>query len=135
MTAQTNFRPRVRRPLTILVLGAAKKVHNSDLVMSDRQTESWRQQFSAQGIVGEIIGKRLKMLLAQVETLARFRACYLDWKLQVPTIPGCAPTASIPMSATKARPGRSYIAAPCPRASRRRPIWVPSASRPGRLIW
>ncbi len=58
----------------VLDFGTTGKLRNSDLVMYDRQTESWWQQFLGEGIVGEMTGKRLKMLPARVESLARFRA-------------------------------------------------------------
>ncbi len=71
----------------VLDFGTTGKLRNSDLVMYDRQTESWWQQFLGEGIVGEMTGKRLKMLPARVESLARFRARYPDGKVQVPTNP------------------------------------------------
>ena len=72
----------------VLDFGTTGKLRNSDLVMYDRQTESWWQQFLGEGIVGEMTGKRLKMLPARVESLARFRVRYPDGKVQVPTNPG-----------------------------------------------
>ena len=72
----------------VLDFGTTGKLRNSDLVMYDRQTESWWQQFLGEGIVGEMTGKRLKMLPARVESLARFRARYPDGKVQIPTNPG-----------------------------------------------
>ncbi len=72
----------------VLDFGTTGKLRNSDLVMYDRQTESWWQQFLGEGIVGEMTCKRLKMLPARVESLARFRARYPDGKVQVPTNPG-----------------------------------------------
>jgi hypothetical protein len=72
----------------VLDFGTTGKLRNSDLVMYDRQTESWWQQFLGEGIVGETTGKRLKMLPTRVESLARFRARYPDGKVQIPTNPG-----------------------------------------------
>jgi len=72
----------------VLDFGTTGKLRNSDLVMYDRQTESWWQQFLGEGIVGEMTGKRLTMLPARVESLARFRTRYPDGKVQVPTNPG-----------------------------------------------
>ncbi|MEE2970884.1 MAG: DUF3179 domain-containing (seleno)protein [Pseudomonadota bacterium] len=57
----------------LLDFGTTGKLRKSDLVMYDRQTESWWQQFIGEGIVGEMTGKRLKMLPARVESLANFR--------------------------------------------------------------
>ncbi len=44
------------------------KLRNSDLVIWDRQTESWRQQFLGETIVGEMTGTRLKALPARLES-------------------------------------------------------------------
>jgi hypothetical protein len=56
-----------------LTFGTTGKLRHSDLVMYDRQTESWWQQFLGEGIVGFYTGKRLKALPSRVESLARFR--------------------------------------------------------------
>jgi hypothetical protein len=57
----------------VLDFGTTGKLRNSDLVMYDRQTESWWQQFSGTGIVGEMNGKVLKMIPSRLESFARFR--------------------------------------------------------------
>lgn len=57
----------------VLEFGTTGKVRHSDLVMYDRQTESWWQQFVGQAIVGEMTGTLLKMIPARVESVARFR--------------------------------------------------------------
>ncbi len=64
--------------------GTTGKLRNSDLVMYDRQTESWWQQFLGEGIIGEMTGKRLKMLPVRVESFARFRARGVGGKVLVP---------------------------------------------------
>ena len=56
-----------------LEFGTTGKLRNSDLVMYDRQTESWWQQFMGESIVGELTGKRLKMLPSRIESFARFK--------------------------------------------------------------
>ena len=56
-----------------LTFGTTGKLRNSDLVMYDRQTESWWQQFLGEAIVGEMLGHRLKALPSRVESFARFR--------------------------------------------------------------
>ena len=43
----------------MLDFGTTGKLRDSDLVMYDRQTESWWQQFSGEALVGELAGKRL----------------------------------------------------------------------------
>jgi len=57
-----------------LDFGTTGRLRNSDLVMYDRQTESWWQQFLGEAIVGKLTGKRLKILPVRVESFAKFKA-------------------------------------------------------------
>lgn len=58
----------------LLDFGTTGKLRNSDLIMYDRQTESWWQQFTGQGIVGQLAGAQLAFLPSQVLSFADFRA-------------------------------------------------------------
>ncbi len=49
----------------VLDSGTTGKLRNSDLVIYDRQTESWWQQFLGLAIIGEMTGKMLKMFPAR----------------------------------------------------------------------
>jgi hypothetical protein len=75
----------------VLDFGTTGKLRNSDLVMYDRQTESWWQQFLGEGIVGAMTGRKLKMLPARMESLARFRRRAPDGQVLVPADPGMRP--------------------------------------------
>jgi hypothetical protein len=90
----------------VLDFGTTGKLRKSDLVMYDRQTESWWQQFIGEGIVGEMTGKRLKMLPARVESLANFRRRFKTAKVLVPNRPGMRPYGRNPYAGydTMARP-------------------------------
>jgi len=68
----------------ILDFGTTGKLRNSDLVMYDRQTESWWQQFSGEAIVGAMTGKELEMLPSRLESWERFRARAPEGKVLVP---------------------------------------------------
>jgi hypothetical protein len=57
----------------VLDFGTTGNLRNSDLVMYDRQTESWWQQFGGQGIVGRYSGVRLRQLPSRVVAWAQFR--------------------------------------------------------------
>jgi hypothetical protein len=57
----------------VLDFGTTGKLRKSDLVMYDRQTESWWQQFLGMGIVGKMTDKSLKILPARLESWANFR--------------------------------------------------------------
>jgi hypothetical protein len=80
----------------ILDFGTTGKLRNSDMVMYDRQTESWWQQFTGTGIVGEMTDTKLKMLPARVESLAKFRARYPNGKVLVPSDPNFRPYGNNP---------------------------------------
>jgi len=67
--------------------GTTGKLRNSDLVMYDRQTESWWQQFLGEGIVGEMTGKRLAVLPARLESYENFKKRSPDGLVQVPNSP------------------------------------------------
>ena len=71
----------------VLDFGTTGKLRNSDLVMYDRQSESWWQQFSGQAIVGKMTGKTLKMLPSRQESFARFRARAPNGKVLVSNQP------------------------------------------------
>ena len=75
----------------VLDFGTTGKLRNSDLVMYDRQTESWWQQFLGEAIAGEMTGKILTMLPSRLESLARFRARAPKGTVQVPTNPSMRP--------------------------------------------
>ncbi|MCA1674045.1 MAG: DUF3179 domain-containing protein [Actinobacteria bacterium] len=59
-----------------LTFGTTGNLRRSDLVMWDRQTESWWQQLSADAVVGELTGERLKVLPSQTLSWADFRATF-----------------------------------------------------------
>jgi hypothetical protein len=50
----------------VLDFGTTGNLRNSDLVMYDRQTESWWQQITAEAVVGELTGARLEVLPSQI---------------------------------------------------------------------
>ena len=58
------------------------------MVMYDRQTENWWQQFLGQGIVGEMTGKRLKTIPARLESFANYKKRAPGGDVLVPNDPG-----------------------------------------------
>jgi Protein of unknown function (DUF3179) len=60
----------------VLDFGTTGNLRDSDLVMWDRQTESWWQQLTGEAIVGELTGKHLAMLPATIVSWAEFRGRY-----------------------------------------------------------
>ncbi|MEE9587895.1 MAG: DUF3179 domain-containing protein [Hyphomicrobiaceae bacterium] len=71
----------------VLEFGTSGKLRNSDLIMYDRQTQSWWQQFTGEAIAGSLTGKELKMLPARLEAYERFVARHPDGEVLVPTNP------------------------------------------------
>ena len=57
----------------LLDFGTTGMLRKSDLVMYDRQTESWWQQFTGQAIVGELVGTELEQVPAQIVAFEAFR--------------------------------------------------------------
>ena len=64
--------------------GTTGKLRNSDLVMYDRQTESWWQQFMGLAIVGDMNGTRLTPYPSRLESFARFKERHPDGMVQIP---------------------------------------------------
>ena len=54
--------------------GVSGNLRNSDLIMWDRQTQSWWQQFTGEAIVGELTGRRLTFLSATIISWSDFKA-------------------------------------------------------------
>ncbi len=56
----------------ILTFGTTGKLRHSDLIMWDRQTESWWQQFTGAAIVGEMMGSLLPIVPSRLESFENF---------------------------------------------------------------
>jgi len=65
----------------VLDFGVSGKLRNSDMIMYDRQTESWWQQFVGRGIVGEMTSVELKRLPARVIPFSSFKSSFPDGKV------------------------------------------------------
>jgi hypothetical protein len=53
--------------------GTTGSLRRSDLVMYDRKTETWWQQITAEGIVGELTGVKLEVLPSQILSWGEFK--------------------------------------------------------------
>ena len=65
----------------VLDFGVSGKLRHSDMIMYDRQTESWWQQFVGHGIVGDMTGAELKRLPARVIPFSAFQHSFPDGKV------------------------------------------------------
>lgn len=61
-----------------LDFGTTGNLRFSDLVMYDRQTETWWQQFTGEGVVGELAGKELEKIPSAVVAWESFAAEHPD---------------------------------------------------------
>ncbi|MDJ0686684.1 MAG: DUF3179 domain-containing protein [Alphaproteobacteria bacterium] len=82
----------------VLDFGTTGKLRKSDLVMWDRQTESWWQQFTGEAIVGDLLGQRLKILPSRLESWENFQA-------RAAAHPGATPQVLIPNNPSMRRYG------------------------------
>ena len=65
----------------LLNFGTSGNLRKSDLVMWDRQTESWWQQFIGEAIVGDLTGTQLKLLPSTILSWEDFKTKYPDGKV------------------------------------------------------
>ena len=75
----------------VLEFGTTGKLRHSDLVMYDRQTASWWQQYTGAGIVGQYTGTRLQVRTSRLESYAAFAARHPDGEVLVPGDPRLRP--------------------------------------------
>ena len=67
--------------------GTTGKLRNSDLIMYDRATESWWQQFTGQAIAGDKVGETLTLVPSRLESWGEFKARHPGGKVLVPNNP------------------------------------------------
>jgi len=68
--------------------GTTGNLRHSDLLMYDRETESWWQQFIGEAIVGTLTGARLSVLPSRTESFALFKArAGADARVLIPNNP------------------------------------------------
>lgn len=56
--------------------GVSGMLRHSDMVMYDRETESWWQQISGESIVGDLTGKTLRQFPSQIVSFAQFAKAF-----------------------------------------------------------
>jgi hypothetical protein len=72
----------------VLEFGTTGKLRHSDLVMYDRQTESWWQQFTGEAIIGALTGQKLRLLPSRIVSFGAFRKAHPRGLVLVPNDPG-----------------------------------------------
>ena len=58
----------------VLTFGTSGMLRNSDFIMWDRQTETWWQQLTGEGIIGQLAGHKLTFIPAQIISWEDFKA-------------------------------------------------------------
>ena len=71
----------------ILDFGTTGKLRNSDLIMYDRQTETWWQQFMGEAIVGELTGTLLNIIPSRLESWSLYKAKHPKGDVLIPNTP------------------------------------------------
>ena len=99
----------------VLDFGTTGNLRKSDLVMWDRETESWWQQFTGRAIVGEMAGTVLSRLPASI-------VAYEDFRDRLPRGAGALPT-------HRAQPALRFQPLPRLRHDRRPPLPVLRSGR------
>lgn len=61
--------------------GTTGRLRNSNLIMYDRQTETWWQQATGEAIAGELTGKQLTFLPAMIISWEEFKTAHPDSKV------------------------------------------------------
>jgi hypothetical protein len=62
----------------VLDFGTTGRLRHSDLVMWDRQTESWWQQLTGEAIIGTLAGTHLNTIPASIVSYAAFKQTFAD---------------------------------------------------------
>ncbi len=71
----------------LLDFGTTGKLRHSDMVMYDRQTESWWQQFTGKGIVGTYTDTKLTMLPSRMESFGELKKRHPQALVLIPNNP------------------------------------------------
>lgn len=70
-----------------LTFGVTGKLRHSDMIMFDRETESWWQQYSGEGIVGAMMGEKLRQIPVRLEAFELFQRRHPAGEVLIPNDP------------------------------------------------
>lgn len=71
--------------------GVSGKLRKSSLIMYDRRTESWWQQYTGEAIVGAMAGRKLERRVTRLESFKSFARRYPEGSVLTPNDPSAAP--------------------------------------------
>jgi hypothetical protein len=75
----------------VLDFGTTGRLRNSDLLMYDRQTESWWQQVTGTALIGSLTGTKLKVIPSRLEAWKAFKKRNPEGAVLVPSNPNARP--------------------------------------------
>ena len=93
----------------VLDFGVSGLLRNSDLIMFDRQSESWWQQLTGEGLVGEYAGTLLDIVPSQVIGFGSFAERYPDGMVMSRDTGYNRQYGINPYSDYDSRPGRPFL--------------------------
>ncbi len=82
---------RIKGALGAPTFGTTGLLRHSDMVMYDRFSDTWWQQFSGKGIAGKYNGVQLKRLPSRLESFDNFKKRFPDAQVLVPNDPRMRP--------------------------------------------
>lgn len=99
-----------------LEFGVTGRLRLGNIVLYDRETETWWQQYTGEAIVGPLMGARLKPIPARIESLTRFQERAPNGQVEIPSSPAMRQYGHNPYPNYEARegPGR-YFKGPLPK--------------------
>ena len=71
----------------VLQFGVSGLLRNSDMIMYDRQTNSWWQQYTGQGIAGYYSDQALDVIPSRLESLGEFKSRHPTGQILIPNDP------------------------------------------------
>ncbi|MEM7047579.1 MAG: DUF3179 domain-containing protein [Pseudomonadota bacterium] len=80
----------------VMDFGTTGNLRRSDLIMYDRQTESWWQQYTGQAIIGEMAGAQLTLLANALVSWQEFARAWPKGEVLVPADPMFRPYGANP---------------------------------------
>ena len=107
----------------VLDFGTTGNLRHSDLVMYDRQTESWWQQYTGEAIIGHYAGDTLTVLASRLESWGNSAPVTRRARCLFPATRGNAPTGPTPIAAMIQAASRFSIAVRCRQISPPSPGW------------
>ena len=89
--------------------GVSGKLKDSNLIMYDRDTETWWQQFTGDAIVGARTGEKLKFVPARLQSFGQFAEDNPNGRVLVPNNPGARNYGRNPYVAYDAAGSRPFL--------------------------